>query len=416
MGMYGYTYGDIVLSNDGYANLTEAEVAQVNSDFGYDMEFEVAPNTFFTLAAMGWNVEGRPSDPDKEGSKAVAEARSTDIEKADPLDMTKLNALKGDWTATATIKTYDYNTGGTSSSQKNWKVTIGELNTNQTLSEADYAVFEAAGVNKAAADAYLAQFNELAANYNEAVLGQNRVLCQGWDLSGTRETSTASPWDLFLMPDYNASLVDYLFNDFGPKWFLQTDADGNIFVPVNYNLVQPMMCWYNGLDHYLCSGNFELGFANYINPDDLFDVQTVGIPVEISADGNTVTLKAVTVNAGEQNVTLYPTMIYDNQGQLAFYNPYVVSDVVLTKGWNGGATPAPAKASSSKKSYGKKVVNGQYFTSPAKVHSRTVFAPATKKASEKNATVVTKKVANKEEIRKGAVELFYKYNRTAALK
>jgi hypothetical protein len=109
-------------------------------------------------------------------------------------------------------------------------------------------------------------------------------------------------------------------------------------------------------------------------------------------------------------------MIFDNQGQLAFYNPYVVSEVVLTKGWNGGSTPAPAKASSNKKAYGKKVVNNQHFTSPSKVHSRTVFAPATKKVSEKNATVVTKKVATKEEIRKGAVELFYKYNRTAALK
>ena len=416
MSMYDYTYSDIVISNDGYANLSSAEIAEVNSDFGYDMEFDVTPNTFFTLAAMGWNNEGRPSDPDKEGAKAVAEARSTEMENADPLDMTKLNALKGDWTATATVKTYDYNTGNTSSAQKSWKVTIGDLKTNETLSEADYAVFENAGVNKAAADAYLAQYNELAASYNASVLGQNRVLCQGWDLSGVRETSTASPWDLFLMPDYNASLVDYLFNDFGPKWFLQTDDKGNIFVPVNYNLVQPMMCWYNGLDHYLCCGNYEKGYANYINPNDSFDVQGVGIPVEISEDGNTVTLKAVTIKPENEEIQLYPTMIYDNQGQLAFYNPYVVSEVVLTKGWNGGATPAPAKASSNKKVYGKKVANGELFKSPAKTFSRTVFAPAKKKATEEKATVVTKKVATKEEIRKGAVELFYKYNRTAALK
>ena len=109
-------------------------------------------------------------------------------------------------------------------------------------------------------------------------------------------------------------------------------------------------------------------------------------------------------------------MIYDNQGQLAFYNPYVVSEVVLTKGWNGGATPAPAKATASKKVYGKSVVNGELFKSPAKVHSRTVFAPATKKASDKDAVVVTKKVATKEEIRQGAIELFGKYNRAAVRK
>jgi hypothetical protein len=217
------------------------------------------------------------------------------------------------------------------------------------------------------------------------------------------------------MPDYNASLVDYLFNDFGPKWFLQTDADGNIFVPVNYNVVQPMMCWYNGMDHYLCSGNYEKGYANYYNPADPMGVQSVGIPVEISADGNTVTLKSVTINAEGQNIPLYPTMVYDAQGQLSFFNPYVMSEVVLTKGWNGGATPAPAKASLSKKTFGKRVVNNEYFTSPAKVHSRTVFAPATKK-SEVKATVVTKKVATKEEIRQGAVELFGKYNRAAVRK
>ena len=412
MAAYGYTYEDIVLSNDGYANLTDAEVKQVNSDFGYDMEFDVAPNTFFSLAAMGWNSEGRPSSIG-EGSKAVAEAISSDIPAADPLDMTKLNALKGDWTATATVKTYDYNTGKTSSAQKSWKVTIGDLNTNNTLSEADYAVFEEAGVNKAAADAYLAQFNELAAGYNASVLGQNRVLCQGWDLSGNRETSTASPWDLFRMPDYNASLVDYLFNDFGPKWFLQTDADGNIFVPVNYNVVPIMMCWYNGMDHYLCSGNYEKGYANYIKslkPADAFDVQSVGIPVEISEDGNTVTLKSVTIKPENEEIQLYPTMVYDAQGQLAFYNPYVMSEVVLTKGWNGGATPAPAKASSSKIIPGKKVVNGGDFKSPAKVYSRTVFAPATKKVEK--TTVANIKFPTKEEIKKNLDKMMQKYNRT----
>ena len=49
-------------------------------------------------------------------------------------------------------------------------------------------------------------------------------------------------------------------------------------------------------------------------------------------------------------------------------------------------------------------------------YSRTAFAPATKKVSEKNATVVTKKVATKEEIKKNLDKMMQKYNRTAALK
>ena len=405
MSTYGYTYEDIVLSNDGYANFTASEIDQVNSDFGCDVEFDVRENSYATLAVMGWNVEGRPSSIG-EGSKAVAEAKSTIVEAAEALDMTKLNALKGEWTATTTVKSVNYETGEpTAPTQKSWKVTIGDLATNNTFTAEDYAVFENAGVNKEAADAYLAEFNKQAADYNAAVLGQNRVLCQGWDVSGQRETSTASPWDLFRMPDYNASLVDYLFYDFGPKWFLQTKANGDIFIPVNYNVVPPVLCWYNGLEHYLCSSNVEMGYANYIDPNDPMGVESVGIPVEVSADGNTITLKAVTIDFGSQKVTLYPSMIYNNQGQLAFYRPYVVSEVVLTKGWNA---PASSKLSVGKGGFAKRVSNGADFKAPAMHHSRTLFAPATKKGE---ATVVTKKVATKEEIRKGMAQLFEKYNR-----
>ena len=397
MNAYNYTYSDIILSNNGLTDLSEAEVAQVNSDFGFDMEFDVRENTHFTLAVMGWNSEGCPSNPDKEGSKAVAEATTSAVPDAAPLDMGKLNALKGDWTATATIKTLDHNTGATSTSTRSWKVTIGDLKTNNTLSAADYAVFEAHGVNKAAADAYLAEFNEAAAGYNASVLGQNRVLCQGWQFDDTRTLATASPWDLFLMEDYNAPLVDYLFYDFGPKWFLQTDAQGNIFVPVNYNRIQPLTRWYNGMDHYLCLGNYEQGYANYINPNNPDDVQSVGIPVEISADGQNVTIKSYNYDG----ITLYPNLIYDNQGSLYFYNPFIVSEVVLTKGWNGGTTRTPAKASSSKIIPGKKVVNGELFKSPAKVHSRTVFAPQPKVKT----TVITKKQPTREEIDNGMKQL-----------
>ena len=409
MSQTGYTYEDIVLSNDGYANLTEAEVEQVNSDFGCEIEFDVRENSLSTLAVIGWNEEGRPSSIG-EGSKAVAEARSLSMPAAAPLDMTKLNALKGNWTATATIKTVDYNTGNTTTSQKSWGVTIGDLKTDNALTAEQYAIFESVGVQKEAADEYLIEFNKQAADYNAAVLGQNRVLCQGWDVSGERGTSTASPWDLFLMTDYNASLVDYLFYDFGPKWYLQTDAEGNIFVPVNYNVVPPMMLWYNGMEHYLCSGNYEKGIANYIKslkPADAFDVQSVGIPVEISEDGNTITLKSVVVqhtndSGVTEDITLYPTMIYNNQGALAFYTPYVVSEVVLTKG--AASTASTKSAVVGKAGFGKNVVNNAAFKAPAKHHSRTVMVEKVKSNSTK-VNVVTKKVPTKEEIRKGMEQM-----------
>lgn len=418
MGANEYTYGDIVMANDGYSNLKDAEVEQVNSDFGFDVEFDVRENANFTLAVMGWNMEGRPSEPDKEGSKAVAEAHSTSIPAADALDMEKLNKLKGDWTATATIKTINYNTGATTQSEKKWKVSIGDLDTNKTLTAEEYALLESLGVNKAAADEYLAEFNQQSTDYNAAVLGQNRVLCQGWDLTGERETSTASPWDLFLMTDYNASQVDYLFYDFGPKWFLQTDADGNIFIPVNYNLVPPVMVWYNGMEHYMCSGNYEKGVSDYINPKAPFDVQSVGIPVEISEDGNTVTLKSRVVETliedKEESVSLYPNMLYNNSGALYFYTPYVVSEVVLTKGWTEQpATPAPAKMSNYKVGFNKRVANGEYFKAPAKPHSRTVFAPKAEVKTDTKTKVVKYKPITKEEMNKGIEKYLSRFNKGA---
>lgn len=398
-----YTYADMVLMNNGVTNLEASELKKVNSKAGLNMEFDVRENSSFTLAVMGWNNEGRTSNPDKNGSKAVAEAHSIPAPDAEALDMEKLNALKGDWTATATIK----NTSSTTASQKSWKVTIGDLNANKTLTAEEYTLLESLGVKKAAADAYLAEFNKQSADYNAAVKGQNRVLCQGWDLSGTRETSTVSPWDLFLMEDYKAAKVDYLFYDFGPKWFLQTDAKGNIFVPVNNKTVQPMMLWFNGMEHYLCSGNLEKGIANWINPNAPLDVQSVGIPVEISEDGNTITLKSrvvnTKVNGKTEDVTLYPTVLYDNQGNLAYYTTYVVSEVVLTRGWTEpSVTPAIAKTS-HKNNTTKYVANSEGFESHAKPYSRTLFIPQVK--SNNNTTVVTKKFPTKEEIREGLDKL-----------
>uniref|UniRef100_UPI004057BE4C leucine-rich repeat domain-containing protein n=1 Tax=Alistipes sp. TaxID=1872444 RepID=UPI004057BE4C len=377
MSAFGYTYTDMVMMNNGVTNLNDTALQMVNSDFGYDLEFDVLAGSTSRLAAMGWNSESRPSDPDKEGAKAWADATSLEEPNADPLDMTKLNALKGDWTATATVKTVDYNTGLATESQRSWKVSIGGLNENATLTAEEIEYLAGFGVTEVEAKAYLAEFNEMSVEYNAKVLGQNRVLCLGWQIDDTRELRTASPLDLFLMPDYNASQVDYLFNDFGPKWFLQTDAEGNIFIPVNYDRVPQLTRWYNGLSHYLCGGNYEKAIANYISMVDPESVQLAGIPVEISADGNTMTLKSYTVKgSNNEDVDLYPNVLYGNNGGLYFYNAYIVSEVVLTKGWTEPAAPAKLSTRNlGKVNGGKRVANDAEYKAPAKTASRTVFAP-----------------------------------------
>lgn len=388
------TYKKLLQANDGVMdqygrlmfNFDEVELVMINSEEGYDIEFPyLRPKSHFTLAVMGWNEEGHPSNPDAEDSKAVAKAVSTDEYPVDALNMDKLNALKGDWTATATVMDYNYETGEHTEKTKSWKVTIGNLDENNTLAAEDYTFLATYGISKEQADADLAQLNELSKSYNASVLAQNRILCLGWDTTGQRETSLATPFNLFLMSDYGTSIVDYLFYDFGPKWFLQTDADGNIFVPVNYNVIQPVIQWCNGAGHYLCLGNYTSELAYPYNPQDLNDVQGASIPVEISEDGNTVTLKSM--KSGE--TPLYPTLMYDYNGQLAFHNFYINSEVVLTKGWDDTATeptPAPSKASSKSVGAVKKVANISNFKAPAKHGIRTKFAPITEK---KNKIVVS---------------------------
>ena len=418
-----YTYTDMAMMNAGISGyqLTDADVDLVNSNGGADVEFDVYENSSFTAAFIAWNTEGRVSNPDSTTYPGYATARSLNVEPAEALDMTKLNALKGDWTATAIVKVYDPYTGSHVETERNWKVSIGDLNENQTLSAADYLVLENSGVSKSAADAYLAEYNQQAATYNASVRGQNRVLCQGWQVDNDRTLSTASPWDLFLMADYNASTVDYLFHDFGPKWFLQVNANGDIFIPVNYNRIPPLTCWYNGQNHYLCGGNYETMYAMLYDSSDMDSVESMGIPVQISEDGNTVVLQSYVINYYEVDengkpktdangdiiyspMSFYPNVLYESTSGLAFYNSYVVSNVVLTKGWAGTASVAPKKASMGNVVAGKRVVNVTDYKTPARPYASTVFTPQTKVQVKQ----MTAKQPTVEETRKGMEKLVKK--------
>ena len=405
MNYYGYTYTDMVMMNAGlsYYQLSSKDVELVNSEIGADIEFDVLENSDFRVAFMAWNKEGRASNPDKEGSQAVADGKSGSLEPVERVEgMTQLEALAGDWTASAKIMAYDATTGIHTEKIHSWKVTIGDLDANKTLTEADYALFEQNGVTREQTDAYLAEYNKQAAAYNAKVAGQNRVLCQGWQLDNERTLSTAQPWDLFLMKDYNASIVDYLFIDFGPKWFLQVDEQGDIFLPVNYNRIPSLTSWFNGNAHYLVGGNYETGYAFYYNPEKgkEEDVKGAGLPVVI---GTYEGKEAIAINGyyvpfedEEGNVTnmsFYPNVMYDYYGQLSFYNTYVISNVILTRGWEETTPDQPAVAplKSSAKVAGSKAVesaNGATYTTPKRVYAKSIFtAPTTKKVEVKKANL-----------------------------
>lgn len=414
----GYTYADMAMMNAGIAGyqLSDADIEMVNSDAGANIEFDVFENSEFTAAFIGWNVEGRSTNPDSETYPGYATAKSLAVEPAEALDMTKLNALKGEWTATAQVKIFNAETGVHTLTNHSWKVTIGDLTSPETLSQNLYDLFERHGVSKEAADAYFSDFKTQETAYNQSVLGQNRVLCQGWTLDDNRVISTASPWDLFTMEDYNSSATSYLYHDFGPKWFLQVNEQGGVFVPVNWNRIAPLTSWYDGQAHYLCGGNYEAGYAFPYYPYAGYEdsVEAAGLPVSISEDGNTVTITGYTVNFEDEqgNVTpveFYPNVMYESatNGGLVFYNSHVVSDVTLTRGWNEVA-PAPAKASVKSSVKSGKVVtpkNAVEHKAPKRPYSITTLVPQQPKVEAK---VVKNKQVTPEETRQGMEKLMKK--------
>lgn len=373
---YKYTYAELIQMNTLQGvYFTDADIQKMNSPEGCDVTFYSREDAASGLVVQGWNYEGRPSNPDAEDSEAYAEARSPQIPDADRVESPLFEELLGDWTATTTlnaVKTiyvkdedgkyvYDENNQIVTEKQQivkevKSKVTIGDLKYPETLSDADYKIYTNAGISKAETDALFAEFKELAANFNRKVRGQNRLLCQGLDFDQLEESYSdilnhKSAWDLFISPDYSSSSVEDGFYDFGPKWHLQIDSKGNVFVPVNVNRILPLTNWQRA----------EVLFFGY-NPDtnealmapqnDSNDASTwPNLPVEVSADKNTLTVKPFVYNYTDENGntaqrTYYPNMIINTNSVYGMIplSGKIKGDIVLTRGWSDDSTESSDSA------------------------------------------------------------------------
>lgn len=396
---YGSTYADLVSGNRYYAAFSEEEIAQVNSDGGCNVYFDVRENSTSRLAVMGWNTEGRPSTFEGENPAAVADATSARIPDAEPVTSTLFDDLVGEWTATATITKqaygdpdgdgvngfYDRTEVATS------KVTIGDVTCPESLTQDVYDLYEDAGVSKEMTDAYFAELKTSIDEFNAAVRGQNRLLCTGWDfdfnaVDGDYQSmlELATPWDLFIHPDYNASYIEPLMYEFGPKWFLQVAKDGSVFVPVNVNRIAPLTNWYSSRAYHLVGANAEENTSNYTPLEDYMDdvSKWPNLPVEVSDDKQTITIKSYTLDG----IEYYPNVIYTSTWGAYLFDTKIVSEVVLTKGWSGDATTTDvAAARKATPAEGVKVApaNGGAGVNIIAPKARTPFAGVKKVAPMK---------------------------------
>ncbi len=378
------TYSDIISSNKGFADFSYNEIEAINSAEGLLVEFDSREEAQTRLAVMGWNSEGRPSNPDSEDGIAWADAWSGSIPDAERIESEYFTSLAGTWTATATVKKqqYDWQTGSYSwvdETAVSCDVVIGDVTYPETLTEEVYQIYEDNGVSKEQTDAYYAQFKEQAAHFNAKTRGQNRVLCTGWgfDISSYSAQYSplrhARPWDLFIdTSGYNSSTVDVMFYDFGPKWFLQVAEDGSLFIPVNINRVAPLTSWTSGSAYYLVGANAETSTALYtpLDPMKNDDVKAWhNIPVEVSADGNTITLKSFE----HEGTTYYPNVVYDSYGQLGFFETQNFGDVVLTRK-SGEAVEQTVNTAAVRRAAAAVAANKQF--QQIKSANGAVYAPA----------------------------------------
>ena len=358
------TYESLCETNRDYGYVfSEDEVAQMNSDGGVIVEFDSRENAQSRLAVMGWNEEGRPSTFEGENPTAVAEARSAVLPDAEPIESTLYEDLVGEWTATATVRVQKYGKleSGSygyyyESKEMTRKITIGDLYCPEAMTEEAYEIYESQGVSRQKADAYFAELKSGIETYNAAVRGQNRLLCTGWDFN-LNATATynplglATPWDLFLNTDgYNTSAVEPLMYEFGPKWFLQVAEGGQTaFVPVNPNRIAPLTSWTSGTEYYLVGCDLENEYAN-ATPADEADMDDASkwpnIPVEISEDKQTVTIKSYTDEDGN---VYYPNVVSSGYWGPTIFASQVVSDVVMTKGWSEPEATAKVNINATRK-------------------------------------------------------------------
>lgn len=337
-------------------DLTEDDLALINSAEGMVFNFPSYEDMVTKLGVVLESIEGLPCEPVIVENKSLAEPAKT------PVDSKYFTSLDGDWTATATNRivkqTYDWENGtyiyDTLLTEKVSKVTIGDVTYPASLDEEVYNTwFENTPYKtEAEVDAQYALFKEAVDIFNKKTAAQNRILMNGFDFQVpltqyyTIYSKYASPFDLWCSDSYNGYDNTSPVWDFGPKWYLEVAADGSVTAPFNMNYFAPMSNW-SSYNTYYFAGASDKAYAPYkVDGSTEYPNENGQFPVEISEDGNTITVKPYVAD----DDTFYPNMGYVSWGNFTMGNyGQIISEIVLTRGWTeapaeGEETTAVAKA------------------------------------------------------------------------
>ena len=415
-----YSYTDLLkeMGNPLHSDLTAME--KINSEAGFNFTISSRENSTTRLAVLVYNWEGSSNNPDTTGSTAVAEATTPNASYPTRVNSDLFTTLCAEWEATAPMSKY---VAATETESEHWEpvgnyksdITIASgIEYPESLNQSVYDLYEEWGISRDKTDELFEEFQQLAKQYNQRTRGFNRLLCLGYNFTDHEYNLgvVQTPWDLFISSEFSVATVADMFYDFGPKWNLEIDAEGNVWLPINIEREFPMSAFYYGIDYtfYMLAvgGSSYLGAPAYDkNGELLLDSR---FPVEVSEDGNTLTIKPIIYNYtnsyGEPAVeTYYPCVAQLQYGMATPLNPRVAGDVVLKRKGastqSASANVAVGKATASAvKALGNAPVPAQrtYSMTPLVVDESKVIKPI----------VLKKAIDNSEEAYHARVRALFK--------
>lgn len=356
---YGANYKkDYILEvNGGSSYLTlgqsqkfsETEIQKINSDEGYTIKIPSIDGETTRLVVVGYNDENTPNNlnyRDILECPAVADCTTPYRDYKPYVKSDLYETLAGEWTAKAKLHTGKYHTS---------KIVLSDgikagRDFPTALPDSVYNIYkEVAGYSKEETNGYFDEFKYNAQVYNQnRVEYQNNILMNGWiDKDEYDRLTYRSPWDLFISREYSGVDVKSMFSDFGPKVYIEVSEGDKLSITGDMYYTPPAA--YYSIPYYLSgycpertSSEGNLIFYDTYTTDSYVPLN---FPVELSEDGNTLTIKAITDKKGE---VWYPNLVGVDPTFGYMMDELIISDIVLTRGWSGETkTTAETKSCSA---------------------------------------------------------------------
>ena len=368
----------------------EEDIEKINSDEGLEVQINATDGQIMRMAVLGYNAEETANDlysPEKTGKPcpAVADCQTKLLDMVPQVNSPLFNTLEGQWTATAQLLIREYDKNNNIQEYKLKKTANIEI-MNQiptpALTQDVYDFYSGYGYDKASTDALYDDYKREAEIFNNYRLKyRNRVLCLGWFdedpiYQNESRLALATPFDLFVHTQYSSIDNAQIFYDFGPKWYLEIDADGNVTLPFDMWATPPMSFWQR-IPFFMAAYNPEQnhGYKSaVVSSREGAEGEVImpgEFPVEIVSDDKFIIKPVMAPLFDEADAELYahyPNAIggwgeYDAQ----MLRP-VVSEITFTRGWKSTASASASAARQAE--CAKPRVAGETWT-PAVVKSLT---------------------------------------------